>query len=127
MAKVTIKIDDKAFKKQLNNIVKYTEDTMVDKMVEVYRENTPQGGPPPAGTKGGNARQNTKRKGNSVVAKYPYAGVLDDGLFPRSPRAGYGKTSGGYSTQAPKGMAEPTIKQIQKLFNKYVKKIWKRT
>ena len=51
MAKVTIKIDDKAFKKQLNNIVKYTEDAMVDIMVEVYRENTPIGGPPPAGTK----------------------------------------------------------------------------
>ena len=125
MAKVTLTIDDKAFQRQLKSIIDYTEDTMVKEMVKEYAKNTPLGGPPPAGTRGGNAKKKTKRKGNSVIGNYPYAGVLDDGLFPRSPKGGFGKTTGGYSTQAPNGMAEPTIKHIKKLFNKYVKQIWK--
>jgi len=125
MAKITVELDDKAFQRQLSDIVKYTEERMVKEMVKEYGRNTPKGGPPPSGTRGGNAKKNTKRKGNSVVGDYPYAGVLDDGLFPRNPTGGYDKTTGGYSKQAPKGMAEPTIDHIKKLFNKYVYQMWK--
>jgi len=126
MAKVTLEVDDTAFQQQLTQLIKITEDDLIDDMVEKYRNTTPRSGPPPAGTPtGGNAKKKTVRRRNSVVGNYAYAGVLDDGLFPRNPKGGYGKTQGGYSKQAPKGMATPTIAYVQKQFAKYVKKIWK--
>jgi hypothetical protein len=45
----------------------------------------------------GNARRNTKKQGNEIVANYPYATRLEEG----------------YSKQAPQGMSEPTIEYIQ--------------
>ena len=96
MAKITVTVDDKAFEKQLQSIKEYVEEGLVKEMVKEYRKQTP--------IDGGNARRKTIRKGSSVIGYYPYAGVLDQGLYPNPPKAGTGKTSGGYSTQAPEGM-----------------------
>lgn len=47
----------------------------------------------------GNARNKTRLKSDEIVADYPYAQRLDEG----------------YSRQAPKGMTEPTIKDIARI------------
>lgn len=51
---------------------------------------------------------NTKNR-KIIEANYDYASVLDEGLFPKQPKKGTGKTINGYSTQAPKGMTKPTM------------------
>lgn len=45
----------------------------------------------------GNARRNTKKEQNAILADYVYAGRLEEG----------------YSKQAPDGMTEPTIEDIR--------------
>ena len=118
MAKVTLKVDDKLFKAQMRKIDRYVDYTLPREALKEYKKNTPA-------AKGGNenARRNTKRKGKTIIGDYGYAGVLDDGLFPNPPKAGTGKTRGGYTTQALKGMATPTIATLQDLLDKYVKKV----
>jgi hypothetical protein len=61
----------------------------------------------------GNARRNTKLKGNTIQANYQYAEVLDKGRH---------MTSRGMrgSEQAPEGMTKPTEEFIQKRVNKIV-------
>jgi hypothetical protein len=115
MAKVTLTVDEKLFKKQMRKIDRYVDYTMPREALKQYKKNTP--------IDGGNARRNTKRRGKTIIGDYGYAGVLDDGLFPNPPKAGTGKTRGGYSTQALKGMAQPTIQKLQDLLDKYVKKV----
>jgi hypothetical protein len=63
--------------------------------------------------KTGNARRNTKLKGNIIQANYQYAEVLDKGRH---------MTSRGMrgSEQAPEGMTKPTEEFIQKRVNKIV-------
>lgn len=46
----------------------------------------------------GNARKNTKKTNNNIIADYPYAKRLEEG----------------YSKLAPKGMTEPTIADIRR-------------
>ena len=55
----------------------------------------------------GYAQDNTKTKQETITAGYPYAGRLDDG----------------WSKKAPKGMSEPTIKEIDNLIDDYIKKV----
>ena len=57
--------------------------------------------------KTGYARSHTRLKKNVIKAKYPYASNLDAGS----------------SKQSPKGMVEPTLKEIERLVNDYIKKI----
>lgn len=67
---------------------------------EAYQEfvkNTP--------VRSGNARRNTKLKGDTIEAKYPYAKRLDEG----------------YSTQSPDGMVKPTEEFIRKRIRQIVK------
>lgn len=118
MAKVTFTIDDKLFKAQMRKIDRYVDRTLPREALKEYKKNTPA-------AKGGNenARNKTKRRGKTIIGDYGYAGVLDDGLFPNPPKAGTGKTIGGYSTQAKKGMATPTIIKLQDLLDEYVKKV----
>jgi uncharacterized protein (DUF2252 family) len=54
----------------------------------------------------GYAKSQTKLKGNTIDANYPYAGVLDKGrhMTNRGMRG---------STQAPKGMSKPTYQHIR--------------
>lgn len=55
--------------------------------------------------KTGNARRNTRLKGDEIQANYPYAGMLDSGS----------------SRQAPDGMTIPTEKFIQEYIKKQTK------
>lgn len=43
----------------------------------------------------------------------PYIGTLEYGGYPQSPKSKTGKSSGGFSKQAPKGWVRSTIKQMQ--------------
>jgi len=62
---------------------------------------------PVARSGGGNARNSTKLVGKTIKAGYPYAGYLDDGS----------------SKQAPRGMTEPTIEEIERLIDKEITKL----
>jgi hypothetical protein len=64
--------------------------------------------------KSGNAKRNTRLKGNTIEADYPYAEVLDKGrhMTNRGLRG---------SEQAPKGMSKPTEEFIQKRIEKILK------
>lgn len=55
----------------------------------------------------GNARNKTKQRNNVITAGYPYAERLDTG----------------WSKQAPKGMSGPTEDEIERLVEKYIKRI----
>lgn len=76
---------------------------------EAYKEfvkNTP--------VKTGNARRNTRLKGNTIEANYQYAQVLDKGrhMTNRGMRG---------SEQAPQGMSKPTQEFIQKRITQIIK------
>ncbi len=53
----------------------------------------------------GRARRSTERRGDSIVAAYPYAQRLDEG----------------WSRQAPDGMTKPTQEYIDRRINELVK------
>jgi hypothetical protein len=56
--------------------------------------------------KSGNARKQTKLRGNTISADYPYARKLDKGS----------------SKQAPRGMTEPTIDYIERIAKQKIRK-----
>ena len=114
MAKVTFTVNDKLYRKQMRKIERYVNNTMPKIALKEYKKNTPKDG--------GNARSRTIRRQNTIIGDYPYAGVLDDGLFPNPPMEGTGKTVFGYSTQAKQGMATPTIKELTKQFSAFVRR-----
>ena len=58
-----------------------------------------------------------------IDANYDYAGVLDRGQFPNPPKKGTGKTINGFSTQAPKGMSQPTTDAMPKLIENRLKNL----
>jgi len=45
----------------------------------------------------------------------PYARVVEYGMYPRNPVGGEGKTSNGFSTQAPSGMVGVTIEELPQI------------
>ena len=55
----------------------------------------------------GNARRNTTYKKLKIDARYPYAGRLDEG----------------WSKQAPRGMTEPTLNELDKFIQSYIGRI----
>lgn len=57
----------------------------------------------------GNARSNTDydRRNLEIIADYPYAARLDEG----------------WSKQAPKGFTDPTIDELERLINNYIKRV----
>lgn len=65
---------------------------------EIFLKNTP--------IEDGYARDHTTLRKDTITADYPYARRLDQG----------------YSKQAPQGMTEPTIKQVEKIVKKIFKK-----
>lgn len=54
----------------------------------------------------GNARKKTKLKGNVIEARYAYAKRLDEG----------------YSKKAPQGMVKPTVKFLERLLRRIIRK-----
>ena len=124
MAKSTLRTGP--YKRFNKKIIRYLRKQLPDDTLEEFKKNTPIGGPPPPGNQGGNARSKTKlkiqSKGFEVTGNYPYGGVINEGGYPNPPKAGTGKTSGGFSTQAPKGITKPTIDFVEKEVKQYIRK-----
>jgi hypothetical protein len=112
-------VDDRAFRKDLKKVRKYLDGKFPKQVLKDFKANTPKDR--------GNARRKTKLKnvfnGKMIVANYPYSGVIDKGEYPNPPKKGTGKTQGGYSTQAPKGLVDPTLKQAEKHFDRFLRRI----
>lgn len=95
---LTIKIDSKAVKEMFDDFEDMPRDVMKE-AYKFYRNETP--------IRSGNARNKTKLRGNTIKSGYPYAGRLDEG----------------WSKQAPDGMTEPTIDEIDDLIDKEIRKL----
>lgn len=81
---------------RLNQIQKNTEPKELARVAyTTFKEYTPM--------RSGNAKKNTRLKGDTIHADYPYAKRLDEG---------YSKQKGGV------GMSEPTLKAIQEYLDK---------
>jgi hypothetical protein len=117
MAEFTV--SDKAFKKDLKKVRKYLDGRFPREVLGDFKDNTPKDR--------GNARRKTKLKnrfnGKEIIADYPYSEVIDKGKYPNPPKGGTGKTRSGYSTQAPKGIVEPTLKQARDRFNRFLRRL----
>ena len=99
----------------MRKIERYVDRTMPREALKIYKKETP--------SDTDNARRKTKRRGNTIIGDYAYSGVLDSGLYPNPPKKGTGKTINGYSTDAKKGMATPTIEKLNILFNRFVRRV----
>ena len=95
---MSIKVNAKVFNKRMKKLAGLPS-YLIDEALDLTKQNTP--------VASGNARNNTVKKSNSIVSNYAYAGRLDSG----------------YSSQAPQGFTKPTIAQLQKEANTYVRKI----
>ena len=121
MATKNAKVDARAFKRDLKKLTRYIYGTFANDILNDFKKETPRDT--------GNARRKTKKtvsKGSStikILTNYPYGAVLDEGQYPNPPKQGTGKTSGGYSTQAPKGMTEPTLDKARKRLATFVRKL----
>ncbi len=91
------KFDAKAVEKMFKNLENIGPDVMKESG-EFFKKTTP--------IRSGNARSNTRTVKTRIEARYGYAGRLDDG----------------WSQQAPKGMSEPTEKDIDKQVDQYLRK-----
>lgn len=113
------KVNSKRFKRDLKKVKRYLNTRFPSQVLGDFKANTP--------IDSGNARRKTKlrshTKGHQIIADYPYSRVLDEGEFPNPPAKGTGKTRDGYSTQAPKGMVEPTLEQAEKRFNRFIRRL----
>lgn len=112
------KVNDKIFKKRIKKLERFATRQLPNKTLDKFKKSTP--------IDKGNARRNTKlkrkAKGFNVIGDYNYSGVLDQGLYPLNPEQGTGKTSKGYSTQAPEGMVKPTLKFVNETVRDFVKR-----
>jgi hypothetical protein len=100
---------DASFKGDISQMLSKMKKELKDVPKEAYQffvKQTP--------VRSGNARRNTKLKGNTIQANYQYAEVLDKGRH---------MTSRGMrgSEQAPEGMTKPTEEFIQQRVDKIVK------
>ena len=86
---VKLTVDTRQFSKMIG-LAQSQVDTIQDQAYQYFRDHTP--------IRSGNAQRNTVKRGDAIVAAYPYAGRLDEG----------------YSSQARNGMTQPTIDYIQK-------------
>lgn len=93
-----MKIDASEFEKLLRNMENIAEVSMRE-AGDYFRSKTP--------IDKGNARRNTSTRGKKISADYAYAGRLDDG----------------WSRQAPNGMSEPTVDQLDDIVYKNIGKL----
>ena len=93
-----ITVNDREFQKMLDNLEELPEQSM-KKVYPYYKSETP--------VRSGNARNQTKLKGQTINSDYAYAGRLDEG----------------WSKQAPKGFTEHTIDFMERFIGKQVGKI----
>lgn len=91
---------------RLNKVLDVLDDNRISQYAyKSFKDNTPLGDPSrwktkykPKNYKPGNARRKTVLRGNQIEANYPYAQRLEEG----------------WSSQAPKGMTEPTLEDVRK-------------
>jgi hypothetical protein len=112
------KVNDKIYRKRIKALEKFVKRHLPRKALKEFKKQTP--------IDGGYARRNTKlsvnSKGFKITGDYPYSGVIDRGLYPNPPKEGTGKTKDGYSTQAPKGMVEPTLDFVDDSVRDFVRR-----
>ena len=96
---MTIKFDSKQATDKLN-LTKDIPDRIWRKAYDFFVKTTP--------IRSGNARSRTRLQGKTINADYAYAQRLD-------------KES--WSRQAPQGMTEPTIKEIERLIRAEIRKV----
>ena len=97
---IKFKLDDSKFGREVRK-AQGVPDRLADDAYKFFKKTTP--------IRSGNARRNTKLKGSSIQANYPYAQRLDSG----------------YSRQAPKGMTEPTIKYLNRKFEVLLRRLFR--
>ena len=100
---------DASFKGDVSQMLSKMKKELKDVPKEAYQffvKQTP--------VRSGNARRNTKLKGNTIQANYQYAEVLDKGrhMTNRGMRG---------SEQAPEGMSKPTTEFIKQTIDKIIK------
>jgi len=112
-AKNQLKINQRKFKKNIRKARRILENELPRETLAEAKRNTPRDG--------GNARRNTKLikdkagRGFQVISDYNYADVIDNGEYGKPPGSANGpKTRGGYSTQSPEGIYEPTKQHVEK-------------
>jgi len=115
---MAFKVNDKKLRKVNKKIIRFINGRLPKLVLKEFKKNTP--------IDKGNARSNTKLKQGSgqftVTGDYDYSGVIDKGKYPNPPNEGTGKTAGGYSTQAKKGIIKPTVDYTEKTVRKYIKR-----
>lgn len=115
---MAFKVNDRKIRKVNKKILRWVNGRLPKLVEKEFKKNTP--------VDTGNARRNTNLKdtpsGFKVTGDYPYSGVIDRGEYPSPPKEGTGKTRGGYSTQAPKGIIDPTIKFTEKTVRRFLKR-----
>lgn len=113
------KLNGRKWRKARRKMERYLEDQFPRQVHDDFVKNTPKAS--------GNARNKTTLRrapgGWRILGDYPYSGVIDQGKYPNPPKQGTGKTRNGYSTQAPDGIVEPTLKQARKRFDKFMRRI----
>jgi|DEB0MinimDraft_10_1074344.scaffolds.fasta_scaffold232447_2 hypothetical protein len=120
------KVDDRRFKRDMKKAEQWLKKQFPKRVYEKFKSVTPKGDAKKGYTPG-NAKRNTKLKrtdvGHEIIGNYPYSGVLDYGGYPNPPKGGEGKTSGGFSKKAPKGMSEPTVKYAEKIVDDFLRRL----
>lgn len=120
-------LDTKAILKVNKRVIRYVKRILPKKMFKEFKDNTPISSPVIGQNVPGNAKRNTKLQISSnkftITGDYKYSGILDYGGFPNPPKKGTGKTTGGYSTQATKGMSEPTLIYGNKILAEYIRRV----
>lgn len=94
-----VRVDTSAVDRMFEHMEILPEEVMKDGF-KTFRQETP--------VRGGNARNRTQLETKTRIgARYPYADRLDKG----------------WSSQKPKGMTEPTIKELDRLVGNFVKRV----
>ena len=113
-----MKVNDRLFRKKIKKLQRFIKNKLPTLALAEFKKNTP--------IDKGNARRKTKLtkkiNGFKITGDYPYSGVIDRGEYPNPPKAGTGKTRGGYSTQAPKGIVDPTLDYIKDQMKRVTRK-----
>jgi hypothetical protein len=114
-----MKINDKIYRRKMKKLQRFVKTRLPQETLKEFKRLTP--------IDKGNARRSTKLKkrdrGFEVIGDYDYSGVIDRGEYPRNPVKRTGKTANGYSTQALKGMTEPTSDFVDKEVRDFIKRL----
>jgi hypothetical protein len=117
----SLRINQAKFKKNLRRSKRILRNKIPKAALKRFKKETPR-----AILGGGNARSKTvlkkKNLGFEIIGDYPYSGVIDEGKYPNPPKKGTGKTLNGYSTQAMRGLVDPTRTYIERLLRRYFRR-----